>query len=130
MKSLYKDIDSYLAAQSPEAIEALQRIRQIVKATAPNAEELISYGMPAFKYHGMLVYFAAFKNHCSFFPGGGGIIETFHEELKNFKTSKGTIQFKFDAPLPSNLLKKIVKLRMKQNEEKLSQKKKIIKTIK
>lgn len=124
MNTNYVDIDSYLAAQSPEVIEALQRLREIIKATAPEAKELISYGMPAFKYQGMLVYFAAFKKHCSFFPGGGGVIEAFQDELKNYKTLKGTIQFMFDAPLPDSLIKKIVKLRMKQNEEKQLQKQK------
>jgi uncharacterized protein YdhG (YjbR/CyaY superfamily) len=82
---------------------------------APRAEEVISYGMPGYKYHGMLVYFAAFKNHCSFFPGSSRIIKMY-DELKEYKTSKGSIQFTIDKPLPVSLVKKIVKARMRENE--------------
>jgi uncharacterized protein YdhG (YjbR/CyaY superfamily) len=71
--------------------------------------------MPGYKYKGMLVYFAAFKNHCSFFPGSSQIVQLY-EELKSFKTAKGTIQFTSDKPLPATLVKKIVKARMQENE--------------
>ena len=107
------DIDSYLE-QQPENVRAvLEKLRQTIKSVAPEAEEVISYNIPSFKYHGMLVHFAAFKNHCSFFPGG--IVENFKEELKDFKISKGTIQFTIEKPIPASLVKKIVKERMKQN---------------
>ncbi|HMS65621.1 MAG TPA: DUF1801 domain-containing protein [Ignavibacteria bacterium] len=108
-----KDIDTYLLLQ-PEPIRAvLEKLRKTIRSAAPEAEELISYHIPAYRYHGMLVYFAAFKNHCSFFPGG--IVESMKDELKDYKTSKGTIQFTIDNPLPDSLVRKIVKARMKQN---------------
>lgn len=122
MKTTYKDVDSYINSQPSEIKDALTRLRMIIKETVPDAEETISYGMPAFKYLGALVYFAAFKNHCSFFPGGGNIIEMFRDELKNFVTPKGTIQFTTDRPLPKNLVRKIVQERMRQNEQKLASK--------
>jgi uncharacterized protein YdhG (YjbR/CyaY superfamily) len=80
--------------------------------------------MPAFKYHGMLVYFAAFKNHCSLFAANATLIEEMYPELKTYKTSKGTIQFTPEKPLPVALIQKIVLARMKQNEEKAATKKK------
>ncbi len=123
MKSNFKDIDDYLNRQSAEVKAALQRIRSIISEVVPAAEECISYGMPAFRYHGQLVYFAAFKDHCSFFPGGGDIIDLFGEKLKDFKTSKGTIQFKIDKPIATDVLKSIIKERKLQNEAKAAIKK-------
>ncbi|MBC7861612.1 MAG: DUF1801 domain-containing protein [Bacteroidia bacterium] len=93
----------------------LEKLRHTIRTTAPAAEELISYGMPAYKLHGMLVYFAAFKNHCSFFPGNSSLVKELQDELKPYKTAKGTIQFTVEKPLPASLVKKIVKLRMKEN---------------
>ena len=93
----------------------LSNLRKTIKATAPKADEVIGYGMPGYKYHGMLVYFAAFKNHCSFFPGTS-MLEAFGKEVEPFKTSKGTLQFTVDKPIPATLVKKIVKERMRQNE--------------
>lgn len=119
-----KDTDSYLALQPEKVRDVLEKLRQTIKSSAPEAEEVISYGMPAFRYHGMLVYFAAFKNHCSFFPGS--IVEKMKNELKNYKTSKGTIQFTAEKPLPTALVKKIVKARVKENLNK----KKILSTKK
>lgn len=113
----FGDIDTYLEAQPTDARQALERIRKIVKQVVPKAEEVISYGMPAIKYHGILLYFAAFKNHCSLFPAEGKIIEQFKEELKGYITSKGTIQFTTDKPLPASLIKMIVKERKLQNEK-------------
>jgi uncharacterized protein YdhG (YjbR/CyaY superfamily) len=110
-----KDVDSYLALQPQHVRIALEKLRQIIKTSAPNAEEIISYGMPAYKFHGMLVYFAAFKNHCSFFPGNASLIEKMKDELKDYTTSKGTIQFTTGKPLPAALVKKIVKARMEEN---------------
>lgn len=113
-----KDIDSYLAAVPQDMKPVLEKLRHAIKQAAPEAEEVISYGMPAFKYHGMLVYFAAFKNHCSFFPASGLLIKEMATELAAYKTSKGTIQFTIDKPLPAALVKKMVKMRVKQNLEK------------
>jgi uncharacterized protein YdhG (YjbR/CyaY superfamily) len=110
-----KDIETYIAMQ-PETIKAaLEKMRQVIKTVAPDAEEVISYGMPAYRYHGMLVYFAGFKNHYSLFPGNASLIAEMAEDLKGYKTSKGTIQFSPDKPLPVGLIKKIVKIRMKEN---------------
>ncbi len=114
---LPKNIDEYLVTVPDDKRLALESLRQIIKEAAPEAEETISYMMPAFKYQGMLVYFAAFKNHCSLFPGASSV-EHFKEELKPYKTSKGTISFTVDNPLPTALVKKIVWRQMEQNEEK------------
>ncbi|CAN5825469.1 DUF1801 domain-containing protein [soil metagenome] len=118
-----KTVDEYIEALSPKEKAVLGKLRQTIKKTAPEAEEIISYGMPGYNYFGMLVFFAAFKNHCSFFGGNGTLTKEMKEELKDFKTSKGTIQFTLEKPLPVALVKKIVKIRMKQNEEKDSLKK-------
>jgi len=114
-----KTIDEYLNALPEDVRKTLDKLYKAIKSAAPNAEELISYGMPAFKHHGMLVYFAAFKNHCSFFPGSSQIVQLY-DELKSFKTSKGTIQFTVEKPLPVSVVKKIVKARMEENEAKQS----------
>lgn len=115
----FKDIDSYIAGQVPDVRERLEQIRQVVKTSAPKAEEVISYGMPAFKFHGMLVYFAAFKNHIGFYalPSGN---EAFQKELSAYKQGKGSIQFPLDKPVPLALIKKIVKFRVKENLEKVT----------
>jgi uncharacterized protein YdhG (YjbR/CyaY superfamily) len=119
-----KNIDEYLLDVPEKQRLALEELRQIIRKTAPKAEEVISYGMPAFKYHGMLVYFAAFKNHCSLFAANVTLIEDLYPELKAYKTSKGTIQFTPEKPLPVALVQKIVLVRMKQNEEIAAAKKK------
>ena len=111
-----KNIDEYLLQVPENQRIALENVRQIIRETAPEAEEVISYGMPAFKYHGMLVYFAAFKKHCSFFCANATLISEIYPELKEFKTSKGTLQFTPEKPLPAELIKKIVLARMAQNE--------------
>ncbi len=118
----FTDIDSYIAEQAAEVRERLEKIRQVVKTSAPKAEEVISYGMPAFKYHGMLVYFAAFKNHIGFYalPSGN---DAFQKELSAYKQGKGSIQFPLDKPIPLTLIKKIVKFRVKENIEKVGIKK-------
>lgn len=113
-----KDIDSYLALAPAHLRPLLEKLRQTIRKAAPKAEELISYGMPAFRYHGILVYFAGFKDHCSFFPGNASLINEMKDELKGFKTSKGTIRFSVDNPLPASLVTKMVKARVKQNLEK------------
>lgn len=118
MKAAAKNIDEYLKALPDKNLKAmLENLRQTIKSAAPKAEEMISYAMPAFKYHGMLVYFAAFKNHCSLFPANSSLIAKMEEELKPYRTAKGTIQFTVDRPLPTALVKKIVKARMQENME-------------
>jgi uncharacterized protein YdhG (YjbR/CyaY superfamily) len=118
-----KTIDDYLAFQPEKVIGVLENLRQIIRETAPEAEEVISYGIPAFKYQGMLVYFAAYKKHCSLFAGNGALTKQMQEQLKDYKTSKGTIQFTVEKPLPDELVREIVKIRMKQNLDKISSKK-------
>jgi len=117
-------VDEYLAALPPDVRKMLKGIRDTIKKAAPKAEEKISYQMPGYKYHGMLVYFAAFKAHCSFFPAGKAVLEVFKEELKPFKTFGGTIQFTTAHPLPLSLVKKMVAFRVAENEMKLAAKKK------
>jgi len=109
-------VDDYLAGVSPEARATLEKLRQTIKAVVPAAVEVISYQVPTFKLDGrMLVSYAAFKNHCSFFPGAAPI-KAHEDELKSYQTSKGTIRFATGKPLPAALVKKLVKTRIKANE--------------
>ena len=119
------NIDEYISFQNDSAKVMLAKMRQIINAVAKDADEIISYNMPALKYKGrILVYYAGFQNHCSLFPANSSLIADLKEELKNYKTSKGTIQFDFNKPLPITLINKIVKIRMKQNEAKQAAKRK------
>jgi uncharacterized protein YdhG (YjbR/CyaY superfamily) len=116
-----KNTDEYLARVPEPARSTLNKLRAMIRAAAPpEATEAISYGMPAFKYKGSLVWFAAFANHCSFFPGTSSLLPSFKKELKNFEISKGTIRFPVDKPLPATLVKKLVKARVAQKESKKS----------
>jgi uncharacterized protein YdhG (YjbR/CyaY superfamily) len=113
-----KNVDEYLAGVPQPARSTLNKIRVAIRSAVPSeATETISYGIPAFKHKGVLVWFAAFSNHCSFFPTAS-VIEAFKNELKSFSTSKGTIHFPTDKPLPAALVKKMVKLRVAQIESK------------
>ena len=113
-----KNIDEYLAGVPQPARSTLKKIRVAIRSAVPSeAIETISYGIPAFKHKGVLVWFAAFSNHCSFFPTAA-VIEAFKAELQGFSTSKGTIHFPTDKPLPAALVKKMVKLRVAQIESK------------
>ena len=111
-----KDIDEYLAGVPEPARSTLNKVRAAIRSAAPpEATETISYRIPAFKYKGVLVWFAAFADHCSLFPTAS-VIEMFKKELKDYSTSKGTIQFPTDKPLPPPLIKKLVKARVEQIE--------------
>ena len=113
-----KSVDEYLARVPEPARGTLNTIRAAIRAAAPaGATETISYGMPAFKYNGILVWFAAFAKHCSLFPTAS-VIEAFKNELKPYTLSKGTIQFPIDKPLPDALVKKMVRARVAQIESK------------
>jgi len=117
-KGAPKNVDEYLAGVPQPARGTLNKLRAAIRSAVPaEATETISYGIPAFKHEGVLVWFAAFSNHCSLFPTAS-VIEAFKNELKGFSTSKGTIQFPTDKPLPSALVKKLVKARVAQNERK------------
>jgi len=110
-----EDVADYLSQVPEPQREALERLRRTIKSTAPDAVEVISYQIPTFKLNGrMLVSYAAFKHHCSFFPGAGPI-EMHANDLKSFQTSKGTIQFTPEHPLSTALVKKLVKTRIKLN---------------
>jgi uncharacterized protein YdhG (YjbR/CyaY superfamily) len=112
-----KDVDEYLARVPEPARTTLNKIRATIRSVVPpEATEGISYGMPAFKYKGPLMGYAAFARHCSLFPMSGSVIEAFQDDLKGYHTSKGTIQFAMDKPLPAALVKKLVKARIAQNE--------------
>ena len=113
-----KTVDEYLARVPEPARSTLNKMRAAIRSAAPpEATETISYGIPAFKHNGVLVWFAAFANHCSLFPTAS-VIEAFKDELKCFSTSKGTIHFPLDKPLPTALIKEVVKARVAQNEQK------------
>jgi uncharacterized protein YdhG (YjbR/CyaY superfamily) len=114
-----KSVDEYLARVPQPARSTLKKVRAAIRSALPReATEAISYQIPAFKYKGRpLVWFAAFSNHCSLFPTAS-VIVAFKSELKAFQISKGTIQFPVDKPLPTVLLKKMVKARLAQNEKK------------
>src|ERR1700741_4162469 len=113
-----KTVDEYLLGISEPARSALKKIRAAIRSAAPaQATEVISYGIPAFKYKGVLVWFAAFSKHCSLFPTAA-VIEEFKKELKGYEISKGTIQFPLNKPLPAGLVKKMVKARVAQIESK------------
>jgi len=106
-------IEAFLAALPPGQHGALQGLRETIAAAAPEATETISYGMPAFRYHGkVLVYYAAFKAHCSFFPASGASIARHAAELEGFVTSKGTLQFTPGHPIPADLVRRMVRDRM------------------
>jgi len=113
-----KTVDDYLADIPEPAQSTLRHIREVIRSVVPrDTTEVISYGMPMFKYNGMLVGYAAFKNHCSLFPTGSGVIEKFAKELKDYSTNRGTIRFPPDKPIPDAIIKKIVKVRIAENKD-------------
>ncbi len=112
-----KNFQEYISLFSDDVQVILKKIRETIQKTVPEAEEVISYGMPAFKYHGMLVYFAAFKNHIGFYALPTGNL-AFQKELSVYKTGKGSIQFPLSQPMPLELIKKIVVFRVQENLKK------------
>ncbi|HYM95586.1 MAG TPA: DUF1801 domain-containing protein [Chitinophagaceae bacterium] len=117
------DMDEYIAGFPKETQKILNQLRVTIKTAAPHSEEIISYGIPAFRQNGMLVWFAAHKNHIGFYPRISGI-EAFKKELSIYKGAKGSVQFPFNNPLPIQLIKKIVKFRTKENLVRAKSKKK------
>ena len=110
-------VEAYLARVPEPAQATLRTLRDRIRAAAPRAAtECISYGMPAFRYHGALVAYAAFKSHCSFFPMQASLTDAMQDELAGYRTSKGTLQFPVDKPLPAALVRKMVKARVVENE--------------
>ena len=110
------DVDKYLAKVPEPARSTLKKVRAAIRSSAPReATEAISYSVPAFRYNGLLVAYAAFRDHCSFFPGSGTLLEEFKDHLKDYPCSKGTIRFALDKPLPAALVKKMVQARVRKN---------------
>lgn len=117
------NIDDYLST-FPEAIrERLEAVRQTIKKAAPNATEVISYGMPAFRQRGVLVYFAGYKEHIGFYPTPSGIA-AFQEELAGYKAAKGSVQFPLNEPTPLDLISRIVQFRVEEDARQAAAKKK------
>jgi uncharacterized protein YdhG (YjbR/CyaY superfamily) len=111
-----RDVEDYLARVPPIQRRALEQLRRTIKSVVPDAVEVISYQIPTFKLNRrMLVSYAAFNEHCSFFPGAGPV-DVHEDELKSFATSKGTVRFTPEKPLPAALVKKLVKTRIKLND--------------
>jgi len=117
----FKSVEAYISTFPENVQELLEKLRSTIKQTAPKAEELISYHMPAFKMNGMLVYYAAYKKHIGFYPTSSPI-KIFIADLVKYKTSKGAIQFPIEKGIPVDLVKKIVKFRIHENAEKVKAK--------
>jgi uncharacterized protein YdhG (YjbR/CyaY superfamily) len=111
-----KTVEEYLAALPEDKRAALEKLRKTIRSAAPKAEECISYGIPALRLNKMLVGFGATATHCAFYPMSGSIVPAFQEELKAYDTSKGTIRFQPETPLPAALVRKLIKARMAENE--------------
>lgn len=118
----YTSVDAYIADQAPEVQEKLQTMRQIIRKAVPLAEECISYNMPAYKQEGVLVYFAAFKQHIGYYPMPSAI-KAFADALSVYTTSKGAIQFPLNKPIPKRLVAQIAKYRLLENLSKPTKKK-------
>lgn len=125
-KITFKSIDEYILQFPAEVQEILKTVRKVIKESAPDATEKISYQMPTFFLHGNLVHFAAYKNHIGFYPTSSGI-NAFKHKLSEYKGGKGSVQFPIEKPLPYELISEIVKFRVIENikkaEEKLKKKK-------
>jgi len=113
-KTSYQNIDEYIRTFPQEVQEKLQKVRQTIRDAAPEAKEAISYQMPTFKLNGNLVHFAGYEHHIGFYPVPTGM-EAFKEELSQYKTGKGSVQFPLDQPLPLDLIRRIVEFRVKEN---------------
>ena len=120
-RTKYTTVDQYIASFPPGIARKLQQVRKVIRNVAPDAEEIISYNIPGYKYHGILIYFAAFKSHIGMYPIQ--LVEgTLARQVAKYRTSKGTAQFRYDEPIPFDLIEKIVKQRMKLNTEKAGSK--------
>jgi uncharacterized protein YdhG (YjbR/CyaY superfamily) len=116
-----KNFEEYITAFPAETQKILEQLRETIRKAAPDADEIISYGMPSFRLNGRLVYFAAFKNHIGFYPMVTGI-EAFKTNFSGYKWAKGSVQFPLQKPLPHELITKIVKFRVRENLEKSKKK--------
>lgn len=116
--SKFKSVDEYINSFPKDLQEILQKIREAVKKAVPEAEEKISYQMPAFKLNGMLIWYAAWKKHIGLYPKTDGIDVAFENELSEYEKSKGTIKFPLDKPIPYKLIGKIAQFRANENLQK------------
>jgi uncharacterized protein YdhG (YjbR/CyaY superfamily) len=124
-KIKFQTIDEYIGIFPKDVQESLEKIRETIKIAEPEAEEVISYQLPAFQFHGMLIYFSAYKDHYSLsFPPPFTIFDVFKQELSPYEVSKTTIKLPMDKPIPLKLVSEIVKYRAKENLEKQKKKKK------
>lgn len=121
-KIIASNVDSYIADFPPKVQVMMKKLRSCIKKAAPEAEESISYMMPAYKFHGPLVYFGGYERHIGFYPTGGGITP-FQKEISVYKHSKGAVQFPLNEPLPLDLVERMVKYRVKENLLKAEMKK-------
>ncbi len=115
-------VDAYFATLQEPFKSLLDSLRSTIRAAAPDAEEAVSYGVPAFQLDGPLVYYAAFKKHCSLFPGSSTLLEALSDKLAAFKVSKGTIQFSDQNPLPDTLVTEIIAMRISENRNRKREK--------
>ncbi len=116
-KNSHNDVDAYIAGFPKDIQKLLEKIRETIRKAAPEAEEVMGYGIPTFKLKGNLVHFGGYKNHIGFYPAPSGIT-AFEKELSVYKGAKGSIKFPLDQPIPYDLVSKIVKFRIKENLEK------------
>jgi uncharacterized protein YdhG (YjbR/CyaY superfamily) len=119
-RTKFEDIDSYIASFPEETRALLKQIRTTIRKAAPEAKEIINYGMPTFTLKGNLVHFAAFKNHIGFYPTPSAI-EAFKKELSVYEGAKGSVQFPLAKPIPFDLISRIVEFRVKENLKKVKQ---------
>lgn len=120
MRSSAGSIDEYIAEFPPETQKVLEEMRALIRSSAPEATETISYAIPTFDLNGHLVHFAGYEKHIGFYPTGSGV-EVFKEELKPYKSGKGSVQFPLGKPLPADLIRRIVDFRVEQNTRKASE---------
>ena len=113
----FKTVDEYMSELPAKSKKIAEGLRTTIKKAAPKAEELISYNMPAFKFHGQLVFYAAYNDHIGFYPTSSGIA-AFRKELSDYDTAKGTVRFPMDKPLPLKLISEIVRFRVLENADK------------
>lgn len=126
-RSTARSIDEYIAAFPPATQKVLEELRALISAAAPDAAETISYAIPTFELNGHLVHFAGYERHIGFYPTGSGV-EAFKEELKPYKSGKGSVQFPLGRPLPTGLIRRIVEFRVEENAGRASARRRVTQT--
>ena len=126
-RSTARSIDEYIAAFPPATQKVLEELRALISAAAPDAAETISYAIPTFELNGHLVHFAGYERHVGFYPTGSGV-EAFKEELKPYKSGKGSVQFPLGRPLPTGLIRRIVEFRVEENAGRASARRRVTQT--